>query len=65
MEHDILTISVVDGIRKKLLEKIGAKRADKMYVDGTDGKIYHIGYVIKGYWLTLYEVRPYRKKDQP
>jgi len=43
--------------RKELLEQLGRKHADKMYVDKvTTGKSEHIGYVIGGLWITVYEV---------
>jgi hypothetical protein len=29
-------------------------KISKMYVNGKDGKTYHIGYVIGQYWLTAY-----------
>lgn len=45
--------------RKALLERFYRKSAHKMYIE-PDGA--HIGYVIAGHWLTLYEVRPYRGK---
>jgi hypothetical protein len=45
--------------RKRLLEILGAKHADKMYVDGKDGKAIHIGYIIRGLWLTIYKVEPW------
>ncbi len=47
--------------RKELLERLGYKKANKMYVDTKDGQTVHIGYVIGGLWLTLYKVEPYRK----
>ena len=34
--------------RKDLMEKIGCNHAEKMYVDGENGKVYHTGYVIGG-----------------
>lgn len=46
--------------RKDLLEKLGATHADKMYQD-KDGITVHIGYVISGLWLTLYEVTRFEK----
>lgn len=47
--------------RKDLLDLFGRKHADKMYCDGKDGKSYHIGYIIGGFWLSVYEVIPMRK----
>ena len=43
--------------RKELLNRLGYKKADKMYVDKKDGSIAHIGYVIGRNWITLYEVK--------
>lgn len=48
--------------RKELCEKLAKSHADKMYVEGKDGKCYHVGYVIGGLWLTLYIVKPYRRE---
>lgn len=42
--------------RKALLERLGRKHADRMYVDDSEGRPHHIGYVIAGRWLTLYKV---------
>lgn len=42
--------------RKALLEALNRKHASKMYVDKVDGSSVHIGYVIGGHWLTVYEV---------
>lgn len=47
--------------RKDLCERLGSRSAKKMYVDTKDGKTYQVGYVISGHWLTIYEVRPWRK----
>ena len=47
--------------RKELIERIGSKHVDKMYVDGKDGGTYFTGYVIGGLWLNLYEVSPIKK----
>jgi hypothetical protein len=42
--------------RKALLEKLGRKHAAKMYVDRKEGPPKHVGYIVAGLWLTLYEV---------
>jgi len=42
--------------RKYLLDYLGGKKADKMYVDTTNGTAKHIGYIIKGLWLRIYKV---------
>ena len=47
--------------RKELCELLGNSHAEKMYVDCKDGKSYHNGYVIGDRWLTLYEVKRFRK----
>lgn len=46
--------------RKDLVKRIGVKHVSKMYVDGKDGQVFHVGYVIGGHWLTLYKVEPFR-----
>jgi hypothetical protein len=46
--------------RKDLCDQLGTKHADKMYVDGKDGKTYHVGYIIRGLWLQVLEVIPMR-----
>jgi len=51
--------------RKALLAKLGARRAERMYVDGPDGTSRHIGYVVggmKGQWFTLYTVQEWTGK---
>ncbi|MFA7254456.1 MAG: hypothetical protein WC107_07980 [Patescibacteria group bacterium] len=50
--------------RKELIEKLGATSAQKMYVDGKQGKSYHVGWIISGLWLTVYKVTPMRKPQQ-
>ena len=41
--------------RKELLEQLGRKHADMMYMDNMkDGKSYHVGYIIAGRWITVY-----------
>lgn len=39
---------------KSLKEQAGG-RVSKMYVDGKDGKTYHVGYVVGNRWFTAYE----------
>ena len=48
--------------RRDLLNQLGRKHAAKMYVDKKDGSIAHIGYVIAGLWLTVYEVKRWERK---
>jgi len=47
--------------RKDLLEALGRRHADKMYVDTIKGKTFHVGYIIAGLWLSVYEVTPMRR----
>ena len=47
--------------RKGLLDILGGTNAQKMYIDTKSGKVFHIGYIIKGLWLTLHEVKSFRK----
>lgn len=42
--------------RKALLERLGYRSAQKMFVDTKDGSTRHVGYVIGGLWLSLYRV---------
>ena len=44
--------------RKDLLEQLGGKRAEKIYV----GAGVHVGYVVRGYWVTFYDVTPWEGK---
>jgi hypothetical protein len=32
-----------------------------MYQDKKDGSIVHVGYIIAGLWITLFEVSPFEK----
>ena len=36
--------------RKELLNRLGYKKAEKMYRDKKDGSVVHCGYVIGGNW---------------
>ena len=42
--------------RKWLLNYFGRQHAKKMYCDAKNGKVRHTGYVIAGYWLSIYRV---------
>lgn len=39
---------------------MGGSRVGKMFVDGKDGKSYHVGYVIGKHWLNCFT--PMRKE---
>lgn len=47
--------------RKDLMTRLYNKHCRKMYRDDTDGIYYHVGYVIGGLWLHVYEVKPMRR----
>lgn len=47
--------------RKALLEKLGYRSAQKMYIDTLDGMTKHIGYIVGGLWITLYKVEEWSK----
>ena len=47
--------------RKDLCERLGRSHADRIFTDSKDGKTYHVGYIISGLWLRVYEVTPMRK----
>lgn len=42
--------------RKQLMDKLGYKHCEKIYVDDKTGTAKHIGYVIGREWFTIYEV---------
>lgn len=48
--------------RKDLLNRLGATHAEKIYQEDKKGHVYHVGYVIRGLWLTLYKVTPLQKE---
>ena len=38
----------------ELQQKVGGGHVTKMYVDGVDGKTYHVGYVIGQHWCSAF-----------
>lgn len=46
--------SIVVTSVKQLQSYAGGGRVSKMFVDGTDGKTYHTGYVVGPYWFTAF-----------
>ncbi len=51
--------------RKALLDRLGFKHADKMYRDNLlTKKSHHTGYVIGGYWLSIYKVFEWKKETK-
>lgn len=49
--------------RKELLNRLGYKKAEKMYRDKKNGSTVHCGYVIGKNWINLYEVKPIEVKQ--
>jgi hypothetical protein len=47
--------------RKALLEKLGHSSAQKMYIDKKDGSTCHVGYIIGGLRLTIYNISSWEK----
>jgi len=47
--------------RKELAESVGGTNITKMYVDKIDGTTKHIGYIINGLWIRVYEVHEWSK----
>ena len=47
--------------RKTLCERLGRRHVAKMYVDKRDGGTAHVGYVIGGRWITLYQVEAWER----
>lgn len=47
--------------RKTLMERLGRKRAQKMYQDCRSGESKHVGYIIGTMWITLYTVTPIKR----
>lgn len=48
--------------RKELLAYHNTSHADKVYVDTKEGTSRHIGYVVSGYWYTLYKLTLFNGK---
>lgn len=44
--------------RKGLLAKLGRKHAARIYQDTKDGSPVHVGWIIAGLWLSVFEVIP-------
>ena len=52
-------------IRKTLLEKLGRKSCQKMYMDHKNGEPRHIGYVVGKQWFTVYSVCSWHSPVRP
>lgn len=48
--------------RKWLLDYFGRQHADKMYIDTGRGHK-HIGYIIAGLWLTIYQISEWKSDE--
>lgn len=55
-QHGNMYCGLGEHPRKALLKRFGTKRAEKMYCDTKSGETKHVGYIISGLWLTIYEV---------
>jgi hypothetical protein len=49
--------------RKDIMNRMSYKSAQKMYVDTTDGRTLHIGYIVGPHWFTVYEVTRMERED--
>lgn len=49
--------------RKGLLEQLYASNASKMYQDKKNGDTMHVGYIVGGLWITLYEIIRFEVKQ--
>jgi hypothetical protein len=47
--------------RKELLEQLGYRGCNKMYVDTKNGKTKHVGYVIGNHWINVYEIHEWKE----
>lgn len=55
-------VNIKQHPRKELCQHHGVKHADKMYIDTTDGKSHHIGYIVSGHWYRVIEVKAWDGK---
>lgn len=46
--------------RGQLMDKLGSKHCEKIYIDAENGTAKHIGYIIGREWFTIYEVCEWR-----
>lgn len=46
--------------RKELMTNLSASNARKMFIDTKNGESKHIGYIISGLWITLYEIHEWQ-----
>jgi len=51
--------------RKDIAAQVGVTPGalDKLYRDGKDGAVYHVGYTTRGRWFDVFEVIPMRRKE--
>ena len=47
--------------RAALLDQLNRKHADRMFRDKKTGPPKHIGYIVAGRWITLYNVEPWER----
>lgn len=47
--------------RGQLLSLLGRKSCEKMYKDFSDGSTKHVGYVVGGLWVHIFEVHEWKQ----
>lgn len=47
--------------RQELLRRNSATKAAKIYRDKRDGRAVHVGWIVRGFWYTVYKVEPMRR----
>ena len=43
--------------RKELLARYGRKHTDRIYVDGQDGSVVPVGYIVAGRWFRVFKIQ--------
>ena len=51
--------------RAELLRRLDRQHASKMYIDTKSGSTQHVGWIIAGHWLTVYEVYEAKRINTP
>jgi len=59
------TLHGLEHPRKDIANRLGYSSSSlhKLYVDGQDGEVYHVGYSAGCRWFDVYEVVPMRVKQ--
>ena len=48
--------------RKELMDKLGYRSARRIYRDTSEGKTFHVGYIVGSEWFDLWDCTPHRKE---